>query len=54
MKCEKCNSEFEVPRFAIDMIYAKYCISCIKKGLKNYAALSPKEAIELQAKSLFK
>ena len=52
--CEKCRSEFEIPEHAIDMAFAKYCKPCIKKGLKRYANLSPKQVIELHAKQMFK
>ncbi len=51
-KCKKCGNEFKVPPFAIDMIYARYCKSCIKLGLKAYAKLSTKEVIEMECKSL--
>ena len=52
MKCEKCNNDFKVPKFAIDMVYARYCLPCIKKGLKAYAKLSAKEVIQMELKSL--
>ena len=51
-KCEKCGQPFEVPKYAIQMIYAKYCKPCIKKGLKVYAKLSAKEVIEMECKTL--
>ena len=52
MKCEKCGNDFDVPKFAIDMVYARYCKPCIKKGLKAYAKLSAKQVIEMECKTL--
>ena len=51
-KCKKCGNEFQVPEYAIQMIYATYCKPCIKEGLKAYAKLSTKEVIEMEIKSL--
>lgn len=53
MKC-KCGNEFEVPKYAIDPVYAKYCKACIKKGLQNYAKLSTEEVIKLHLKQVIK
>ena len=51
-KCEKCGNNFEVPKFAIDPAYARWCKSCIRLGLKAYAKLSTKQVIEMECKSL--
>ena len=51
-KCKKCGNDFQVPKYAIQMIFASYCKPCIKKGLKAYAKLSAKEAIQMEIKSL--
>ena len=53
-KCQKCGNEFEVPKYAIDMVFAKYCKPCIKKGLQAYAKLSHKEVINLHLKQVIK
>ena len=53
MKCERCGGAFEVPKFAIDVAYARWCLPCLKLGWKAYAKLSTKEVIENQVKSLF-
>ena len=51
-KCKKCGNEFQVPKYAIQMIFATYCKPCIIKRLKAHAKLSPKEVIEMECKSL--
>ena len=51
-KCKKCGNDFQVPKYAIDIVYARYCKPCIKIGLKAYAKLSIKEVIEMECKSL--
>ena len=52
MKCEKCGNDFEVPKFAIDLVYASYCLACIKVGLRAYAKLPIEEIIKRQLNSL--
>ena len=51
-KCEKCGQPLEVPKYAIQMIFARYCKPCIKIGLKAYAKLSTKEVIEMEMKNI--
>ena len=54
MKCKRCGDEFKVPPFAIDVVYARWCLPCLKLGWKAFAKLSIKQVIENQVKSLTK
>lgn len=51
-KCKKCGNEFEVPKNAIEMVFAIYCKPCIGIGLNKMAKMPLKEYMELQAKQI--
>jgi len=52
LKCKKCSYEFEVPKNAIEPVFAIYCKACIKEGLKKMAKMPLKEYMKMTAKSI--
>lgn len=52
-KCKKCGNEFEVPKNAIEIIYATYCIPCINVSLNKLAKMPLNEYMRLTAKQVF-
>ena len=51
-KCKKCGNEFEIPKNAIEMVYAIYCMPCIKEVQKKIAKMPLNEYMKLTAKQI--
>lgn len=52
MKCKKCNSDFEIPKNAIEMVFSMYCLNCIKKAQAERLKMPMDECMKLIAKQL--
>lgn len=51
-KCKRCGNDFEIPKFAIEMVYAEYCKPCINEGLKKASKMPLNEFMKLTVKQI--